>query len=244
MADNFESELAKADALQEESKFAELTKFLKDLLVVHPDHVEFLWRLARSLYQEGAEHSDAQVQKSLYQEAYDVAQKLIKVAPDHWSGYKWAGITTSALNDFTGAKERIAAAYDIKEYMTKAEQRAPDDATTKFALGKWCFTVSSIGWVERNAASLLLATPPESTFEEALNYFKQAEVLTAKDPAKYKTTLCQTYAMLGKTYQALKKPTEAAEYHQKCIDSTAYTSSDKKYVDEAKAALSTKSSWW
>lgn len=35
-------------------------------------------------------------------------------------------------------------------------------------LGRWCFAVSNIGWMERSLASALFASPPSSSFQEAL----------------------------------------------------------------------------
>jgi len=240
---NVDSIIKTVDSLLEESAFAEITKILKEALKVHPENVDLLWRLSRSLYQEAGESTDRTEQESLYTEALESSKKVIQIA-DHWAGYKWSGIITAALNDFKSSKDKIAAAYDIKEFFTNADKRLTNDPTIKFALGKWCYSIASIGWIERNAAAILFATPPQSSYEEALTYFLQAETIITAEPEIYKTSFCQTYAMIGKTYQAMNKKDEAAAYHQKCIDAKAYTTSDKKYAEEAKAALNTKSGWW
>lgn len=40
------------------------------------------------------------------------------------------------------------------------------------------FSVASLGWMERTAASALFGTPPSSTYEEALDFFTKAEKVT------------------------------------------------------------------
>ena len=37
------------------------------------------------------------------------------------------------------------------------------------------FTVAGVPWYERKIASLVFDTPPSSTYEEAIEYFEQAE---------------------------------------------------------------------
>lgn len=56
--------------------------------------------------------------------------------------------------------------------------KAPQtDPTVQHILGRWCFSVASVGFIERKLASVIFATPPESSFEEALPYFLKHEEL-------------------------------------------------------------------
>lgn len=53
------------------------------------------------------------------------------------------------LGDYLPTKEKIANAFKIKDYFVAAEERAGDDATIQLALGKWCYSVASVGFIER-----------------------------------------------------------------------------------------------
>jgi hypothetical protein len=68
----------------------------------------------------------------------------------------------------------------------------PKDATSIYSLGYWCFLFADMPWYQRKIASAVFATPPTSTYEEALAYFKKAE---ETEPSFYSMNLL----MLGKT---------------------------------------------
>jgi hypothetical protein len=46
--------------------------------------------------------------------------------------------------------------------------RAGGDQTLNHLLGRWCYAVASVSWMERKLASAIFATPPESSYDEAL----------------------------------------------------------------------------
>ena len=41
-------------------------------------------------------------------------------------------------------------------------------------MGRWHYNVADLAWYERTIASAIYATPPEGTFEEAIEYFGNA----------------------------------------------------------------------
>lgn len=51
----------------------------------------------------------------------------------------------------------------------------PNDATSIYMLGQYCYNIADMSWVQRKVASTLFAAPPEASFEEALEYFRKAE---------------------------------------------------------------------
>jgi len=240
-----ESHIKHLDSLQDTSDFVGSEKILTQALAEHPTHVELLWRMARCCYQLGEEvaDTDTEQKEKIYKKGLEYATKAIESDPNHWGGYKWSGILVSVLDFTKTANERIANAYTIRDFFIKAESLSPADPTTKLCLGKWCFTVANISWIARNAAALIYSTLPESTLEEALTYFQAAEKLILENPS-FKANENQTYLMLGKTYQSLKKSDEAKNYFQKCIDAPVFTTTDRKGVEEAKAGLKSLSSWW
>jgi len=244
MENTLESIIKQADNLENTSGFEEQLTLLLKSNEDFPDNIEILWRLARSHYQVAVDNPDDKIrQEKLFTQGLVYATKALQVDPNHDTGYKWSGVLTNCVDDFKPKKEKIADAFKIKEFFQNAERLNPKDATTKFCLGRWCFTVASISWVERNAASLLFATPPESSYEEALGYFQQAETIAEENPL-YLGSLTQIYFMLGKTYTTLNKKDEGLKSFQKCIDSRPFSANDRQYIKDATAAIAPKSSWW
>ena len=134
------------------------------------------------------------------------------------------------VGDFQGTKEKIANAFKIKEHALKANELQPKDATTLHLLGRWCFGVSNIGWMERKLASTLFGTPPESTYDEALKYFLEAHEVNPE--------MRRNLLYIGDTYVALKQKPQAAEFYQKLVDMETTSAFDKSLQDEAKQKLS------
>jgi ASC-1-like (ASCH) protein len=52
-----------------------------------------------------------------------------------------------SLGNYQPSKEKISNAFVIKNYLLKSAKENPKDATTLYALGKWCFAISAIPYV-------------------------------------------------------------------------------------------------
>ena len=107
----------------------------------------------------------------------------------------------------------------------------PKDPTMHYLLGQWCFSVAELTWYQRKIAAALFATPPESTYDEALGYFQQAESI---DPMFYSYNLL----MLGKTFLRMKNMDEAKKYLKIAADYTAKNNEDHNAKQEAMSLLS------
>lgn len=229
--------LAQADALQSQNKFKEQIELLEQAVQSGNSNNEILWRLARAYYQQGSE-TEGEERTKMYEKGYEYAQQAVKADENHFAGHKWCGILLGALGEGKPIKDRIGNAYTIKEYFTRALDASPNDATVLHAMGKWCFTVSSVSWVERQAASLLIATPPSSTFEECLTFLLKAHEIASSNPM-FGAVQTQNCLLIAQTYENMKKYPEAKEWYQKCIDSGGSTKPEIDSVNTAKTKLPT-----
>ncbi|XP_043921921.1 regulator of microtubule dynamics protein 1 [Protopterus annectens] len=207
---------------------------LYQLLIQYKDseNAELLWRLARAsrdLAQLSSTSADNK--KKLIYEALAYAKKSLDKEPN-FAAHKWYAICISDVGDYEGTKAKIANAYVIKEHFQKAIELNPKDATSIHLMGLWCFTFAEMPWYQQKIASMLFATPPTSTYEEALAYFIKAEEV---DPNFYSKNLL----MLGKTYLKLKSQKMALLWLTKAKDHPAYTEEDKQVQKEAVELLKT-----
>ncbi|MGH0141787.1 UNVERIFIED_CONTAM: hypothetical protein FKN15_074612 [Acipenser sinensis] len=88
---------------------------------------------------------------------------------------QWYAICISDIGDYEGTKIKIGNAYVVKEHLQRAIELNPKDATAIHVLGLWCFAFAELPWYQRKIAAMLFASPPSSTYEEALGYFLKAE---------------------------------------------------------------------
>lgn len=81
----------------------------------------------------------------------------------------------------------------------------PNDATLLHMLGEWCYQITEMPWHQRKLAEVLFASPPNSTYEDALEYFLKAE---AVNPRFFSLNLLR----LGNCYLKLQKEDQAKYY--------------------------------
>lgn len=203
-------------------------KKLRDLLAQYKteDNAEILWRLARAEYEMAKIASSAAEQKRLNLEAFGYVERALALDSNNFAIHKWMFILLEKKASYEGIKQRIAQSYVVKQHIERACQLNPKDGTSLHLLGYFCFAIAELPWYQRQIASTLFATPPTSSYEEALVHFLSAEEV---EPNFYSTNLL----MIGKTYLRLKNKTLAIEYLRKAADYSVRTSEDAQVKAEA-----------
>lgn len=193
--------LQQADVLYKEDKMREGLQLLEP----HESmgEAEVLWRLARFCYKVGKFHSSEKKQsRKMAERAVKYAEDSVEADDGNFACHKWLGIVISHMTEFLGYKERIRKAFEIKDCFLKAIELNQKDATCKHLLGQWCYAIVDVPWYQRQFAIVFFATPPTSSFEEALSYFQAAEQI---EPGFYSTNwlyLGQTHLKLGQKEEA------------------------------------------
>ncbi|XP_062917849.1 regulator of microtubule dynamics protein 1 [Mobula hypostoma] len=206
----------------------EVTK-LYHLLIEHKNSMngELLWRLARASRDLAhLESTSVEKKQQLTYEALEFAKKALEINEQSFAAHKWYAICISDVGDYEGIKAKIANAYVIKAHFQKAIELNPKDATSIHLMGLWCFTFAEIPWIQQKIAAAFFATPPSSTYEEALQYFDKAE---EAEPNFYSKNLL----MLGKTCMKLKNKKLALLWLTKARDYPARNEEDKQVQKEA-----------
>ncbi|XP_056378263.1 regulator of microtubule dynamics protein 1 isoform X2 [Hyla sarda] len=222
----------KVEDVKEEADYlygAAETEKLYELLSQYGDSTdaEILWRLARAsrdLAQLSKTPPDDK--KRLVYEAREFAKKALEINESCSAAHKWYAICLSDVGDYEGMKVKIGNAYIIRDHFQRAIELNPNDATTIHLIGVWCYTFADLPWYQNKIAAALFATPPSSTFDEALIYFEMAEEV---DPNFYSKNLLY----LGKTFLKLKNNELALQWLQKAKDYPVRTEEDKAVYKEA-----------
>lgn len=205
------------------------TDKLYQLLLQHNnrDDAEFLWRLARVTRDMALlPHTSADTKKQLVYEAYGCAKRALERDDTCFATHKWYAICLSDIGDYEGIKVKLGNSYIIREHLEKAIELNPKDATSLYILGFWCYAFADLPWYQRKVASVIFATPPMSTFEEALDFFMKAE---AVDPNFYSKNLL----MLGKTFLKMNDKDKAKLWLTKAKEYPPLTHEDKEVHKEA-----------
>uniref|UniRef100_A0A8C6T4I1 Regulator of microtubule dynamics protein 1 n=1 Tax=Neogobius melanostomus TaxID=47308 RepID=A0A8C6T4I1_9GOBI len=205
------------------------TEKLYQLLLQHKDRddAEFLWRLARATRDMSRRpDTTADKKKQLVYESNECAKKALEKDEKCFAAHKWFAICLSDIGDYEGIKVKLGNSYIIRDHLQRAIELNPKDATSMHILGIWCFSFAELPWYQRKVAAVIFASPPESSYEEALDYFLKAE---AVDPNFYSKNLL----MLGTTYLRMNDKEKAKMWLTKAKDYRPLTLEDQEVHKEA-----------
>jgi tetratricopeptide (TPR) repeat protein len=220
--------------LDHKKKFQELWNYLHEQEKQFPNNFELMWRISCVSFDMSLEKPGKK--KEYVTEAFSYAQKLLEMRPDHFLSHKWYAISLSGMLDFRSTKEKIVEAVQVKEHLVKAIQLYDKDQTLHHSLGRWCFEVASVSKIERVLAAAIFATPPDSTYEEALKHFLNAEAA-----GEGKEEFLENLLWTGHAYSKVGNSAKATEYYTRATKVEPKSFSDREIIKEAKQKLS---SWW
>uniref|UniRef100_A0A2C9LHB6 Regulator of microtubule dynamics protein 1 n=1 Tax=Biomphalaria glabrata TaxID=6526 RepID=A0A2C9LHB6_BIOGL len=176
--------LIKIDSLVEEGGYnnmKEAFNLLTDLIEKHPLESEFQWRLAKVCFlltsEDMIKNSEtiSSTQTDLMKTAHDAAKRALELNDKSGDAHKWMAIVIGSITQYLPVQEQIKNAYVIKDHIQAAMKYKPNDFLPYHMMGRWCYSVYMLTWVERKVAATLFAAPPTATIEEAIEHLLKAE---------------------------------------------------------------------
>ncbi|XP_060684294.1 regulator of microtubule dynamics protein 3-like [Hemiscyllium ocellatum] len=204
-SDEFTQLLCRADRLHEggDEDKTKGFKLLLDKKTKYHSKPEFCWRLARA-YCDMVEISKDQIEKkSFLVKGKEEAEAGLRKDNANAECHKWYAILCGKQADNETVQNRIKAGHSFKEHIDKAIELKPNDPSLYYLLGRWCYEVAQLGWIERKAAATFYGTPPSSTIDEALNNFLKAEELKPGYSKVNSVYIAKCYRDLGSYATAL-----------------------------------------
>ncbi|CAI9601563.1 unnamed protein product [Staurois parvus] len=165
--------------------------------LLYGEHQDFLWRLARSYSDMNELTDDLTEKKSFALDGKEEAEHALQKGGQSAECHKWFAILCGQLSEHEGIQKRIQIGYIFKEHIEKAIALQPNDSKCYYLLGRWCYQVSNLGWLERKTASALYETPPSATIDEALQNFLKAEQLFPGFSKAARVYIAKCYMDLG-----------------------------------------------
>ncbi|ETV86533.1 hypothetical protein H257_01703 [Aphanomyces astaci] len=194
--------VAKADELYTQGKFQPVKAFLDENLKYYPQSIDLLWRSARACQDMTTETTDVAATKALVFEGMTFAERAYELRPNDAMTNKWMGIMLSSVGNYRDTSEKIKGAFKIKNFIERSIELNPNDATAHNILGQWCLAFANLGWLEKQAATMLFGRPPTATYEDAVRHFHDAEHVSPGFWKKNVYLLADTYAKMGNVVEA------------------------------------------
>eukprot|EP00055_Hartaetosiga_balthica_P002472 m.4098 g.4098 ORF g.4098 m.4098 type:complete len:311 (-) comp2168_c1_seq1:1051-1983(-) len=188
---------------------------------------EGLWRIARSWYDYATSSKGKELE--LLKEGQLFARRAINSNENSASAHKWYGIITGSMTDYVGLNEKLKCGEEFKEHVEIAIRLDPDDSLLSHLLGRWCFEVAGLSWIEKRACAALFGTPPEATYDDALRHLLKAEKLSPQWGLNM--------LFLGKAYAKLGNSSESRKWLEATIAIKEETKEDREAVEGARKLL-------
>lgn len=163
---------------------------------------DFLWRLARA-YSDMCELSEEASDKQLYaQDGKEAAEAALQKGDKDADSHQWFAVLCGQLAEHEGIQKRIQSGFSVKEHVDKAIALQPRNPMAHFLLGRWCYQVSHLSWLERKTATALFESPLSATVQDALQSFLKAEELQPRFSKAGRIYISKCYRELGKNSEA------------------------------------------
>ncbi|XP_067895755.1 regulator of microtubule dynamics protein 3-like isoform X3 [Heterodontus francisci] len=203
--DEFSQLLCTADKLHDgtDEDKAKGFKLLLDNKPKYHSKPDFCWRLARAYCDVLEISKDEMEKKALLDKGKEAAETGLQQDNSSAECHKWYAVLCGRQADNETIQNRIKAGYTFKEHIEKAIELKQNDASLYYLLGRWCYEVAQLGWIERKAASTFYGTPPSSTVDEALKNFLRAEELQPGYSKSNSVYIAKCYRDLGSYATAL-----------------------------------------
>uniref|UniRef100_A0A3P9I0M9 Regulator of microtubule dynamics protein 3 n=1 Tax=Oryzias latipes TaxID=8090 RepID=A0A3P9I0M9_ORYLA len=166
------------------------------------NRAEFLWRLARAYVDVYFAAQDKQERMSYAQKGRDEAEAALKRNGLNAECHKWLAVLSSLSAEHDSTHSKLKSGFLLKEHLDRALRLRDDDPVCYFLLGRWCFEVASLDWLEKKAAAALYRSAPTSSLHDALENFLKAEELSPGFSRTVRLYIAMCHKELGNISEA------------------------------------------
>ncbi|XP_063692356.1 regulator of microtubule dynamics protein 1-like [Bolinopsis microptera] len=146
-----------------------------------PDTPQLMWRLARIMYEKAKHNTKAGVnaQKGLL-EALAIAKKGEELSEGNSKSHLWYAILLGDTCKYDDTRVKLTKGLEFEKQVKLSLDIDPYNSTALHLIGRYCFEVSGIKWWEAKIAATLFGCVPQSTYDEALQYFLRADEINSE----------------------------------------------------------------
>ncbi|XP_045626772.1 regulator of microtubule dynamics protein 3 isoform X1 [Ursus americanus] len=183
---------------------------------------DFLWRLARA-YSDMCELTEEVSEKKSYAlNGKAAAEAALEKGDENAACHQWYAVLCGQLAEHESIQRRIQSGFSFKEHVDKAIALQPENPMAHFLLGRWCYQVSHLSWLEKKTATALFESSLSATVQDALQSFLKVEEL---QPGFSKAG--RVY--ISKCYRELGKNSEARQWMKLALELPDVTSEDSAF---------------
>ncbi|KAM3605835.1 uncharacterized protein V6R79_005638 [Siganus canaliculatus] len=162
----------------------------------------FLWRLIRAYCDVHDVSATIEEKKTHAEAGKKVGEEAVSLNPTCAESHQWYAIMCGIMAEYDTVQNKIKNGYIFKDHLDKAIELKPQDPMSYYLLGRWCYAVAQLSWIERKVAATLFGEPPSATVADALrNFLKVEEIKPGYSKLNY-VFLAKCYKDLGQNQKA------------------------------------------
>lgn len=215
------------DEMRSAARFSEVHEILQAVPEAERN-ADILWRMARAEYDLGRVASDIELRKGHFETAMSIAETAIAADPDNYSGYKWLAISQGILAQESGTKRKVELSRGVQENIQLALERQPEDDFSLLVLGKWNYSVATLGFFSRTVVKMVYGGLPDASLDEAEQLLRHALTIRQRPIHHYN---------LAKVLNETDRKQEAVAELEKTIMLEPTYPHEQVEIDEAKLLL-------
>ncbi|KAK5881966.1 hypothetical protein CesoFtcFv8_020602 [Champsocephalus esox] len=173
----------------------------------------FLWRLIRAYCDVHDVSSTLEEKKTHAETGKRVGEEAVSLNPTCAESHQWYAIMCGIMAEYDTVQNKIKNGYIFKDHLDKAIELKPQDPLSYYLLGRWCYAVAQLSWIERKVAATLFGDPPSATVEDALNNFLKVENIQPGYSKVNYVFLTKCYKDLGQREKARQMCEAACSMH-------------------------------
>ncbi|XP_037321616.2 regulator of microtubule dynamics protein 2 isoform X2 [Pungitius pungitius] len=185
----------------------------------------FLWRLIRAYCDVHDISSTLEEKKTTAETGKRAGEEAVGLNPACAESHQWYAIMCGIMAEYETVQNKIKNGYIFKDHLDKAIGLKPQDPLSYYLLGRWCYAVAQLSWIERKVAATLFGEPPSATVEDALSNFLKVEEI---QPGYSKSN----YAFLAKCYKDLGRRDKARKMCEAASSMNTVTKEDQEAQKE------------
>uniref|UniRef100_A0A8R1TWI4 Regulator of microtubule dynamics protein 1 n=2 Tax=Onchocerca TaxID=6281 RepID=A0A8R1TWI4_ONCVO len=139
-------------------------------------NIDLLWRLGKAcfLWANTLQKRDSK-KKLLIFEGRTYATAAYAFDENNGEALRWAAILIGSATNFLGPKEKIEQGKIFKAYLDRAIKMQSTEYSLLHSRGRFSYEVANLSWIEKRLCNALFSQVPDSSIDEALNDFLEAE---------------------------------------------------------------------
>ncbi|XP_077438782.1 regulator of microtubule dynamics protein 2 [Vanacampus margaritifer] len=157
----------------------------------------FLWRLIRAHCDVHDISSTLEEKKSHAETGKKVGEDAVALNPKCAESHQWYAIMCGIMAEYDTMQNKIKNGYIFKDHLDKAIELKPQDPLSYYLLGRWCYAVAQLSWLERKVAAALFVEPPSASVEDALKNFLKVEDIQPRYSKLNYVFLAKCYRDIG-----------------------------------------------